>query len=370
MIKCGGIQIKKNLLKLIAVSAMSIMLLGGCGNSSKSNADHSLKIGMVTGTGSIDDKSFNQGNWEGLLEVKKELNLDEPKYLQPNGETEVDYLKEIGNLVDGGYNFVAAPGYKLESAIYAAQEKYPNTKFLLIDGVPTDSTGNSKIADNTVAASFAEEQAGFLVGVTAALEAQEGKVGFIGGMKIPAVIRFENGYTQGINYANQYLNTNVSLNAEDIVYQGTFDDVAAGQQLSAQMYDRGVKTVFACAGSVGNGVINEAKNRVNSGENVWVIGVDRDQYDDGIYADGKSVVLTSAVKKVDSASYNVVKDIYNNEFKGGQNIIYDITKDAVGLPAENPNLSDEIVAKVNEIVQQMKDGKIVVSSEDTNLEVK
>ncbi|MGN0143662.1 MAG: BMP family protein, partial [Clostridium sp.] len=166
------------------------------------------------------------------------------------------------------------------------------------------------------------------------------------------------------------LNTNVSLNDEDLVYQGTFTDVAAGQQISAQMYDRNVKVIFACAGSVGNGVINEAKSRVNSGQDVWVIGVDRDQYEDGIYADGKSVILTSAMKKVDVASYNVIKDIHNNEFKGGQNVVYDITKDAVGLPEENPNLSNEIVEKINDITSKMKDGKIVVSSEDTTFQVK
>ena len=361
---------KKNLLKLIAVSAVSVMLLGGCGSSSNTDSNNSLRIGMVTGTGSIDDKSFNQGTWEGLLEVAEELNLNEPKYLQPSGETEADYLKEIGNLADGGYNFIAAPGYKLESAVYVAQDKYSDVKFLLIDGVPTDSAGNSNISDNTVSVTFAEEQAGFLVGVAAALEVQDGKVGFIGGMKIPAVIRFEYGYKQGIDYANEYLNTNVSLNDEDVVYQGTFDDVAAGQQISAQMYDRGVKVVFASAGSVGNGVINEAKKRVNNGEEVWVIGVDRDQYDDGIYSDNNSVILTSAVKKVDSASYNIVKDINNGEFKGGQSLVYDITKDAVGLPEENPNLSDETVTKINEIIEQMKNETIVVSSEDTNFTVK
>lgn len=325
---------------------------------------------MVTATGSIDDKSFNQGTWEGMLKVSEELNLGEPKYLKPNGETEADYIKEIGNLVNGGYNFIAAPGYKFESAIYAVQDKYPNVKFLLIDGVPTDADGNSKVADNTVSVTFAEEQAGFLAGIAGALEVSEGKLGFIGGMKIPSVVRFEYGYKQGINYANQYLNTNVSLNDEDVVYEGTFDNVAAGQQLSAQMYDRGVKAIFVAAGSVGNGVISEAKKRVNSGETAWVIGVDRDQYDDGIYEGTKSVVLTSAIKKLDAASYNIVKDINNNEFKGGESLIYDITKDAVGLPNENPNLSSEIIEKVNEIVAQMKDGKIVVSSEDINFVVK
>ena len=360
---------KKNLLKVIAISTISVMLLGGCGSSSSSNLANGIKVGMVTGKGNIDDKSFNQGTWEGLVKAQKDFNLSEPKYLQPSGDSEGDYLKEISNLVDAGYDVIATAGFEFEAPIYTAQEKYPDVKFLIIDSAPTKG-GETKITDNTTSVTFSEEQAGFIVGVAAGLEVKDGKVGFIGGMKIPQVIKFGLGYQQGIKYANEYLNTNVALNDEDLVYQGTFTDVAAGQQISAQMYDRGVKTIFACAGSVGSGVINEAKSRVNSGENVWVIGVDRDQYDDGLYADGKSVVLTSAMKKVDAASYNAVKDIYNNEFKGGQSVVYDITKDAIGLPDVNPNLSDETISKVNDIVQQMKDGKIIVSSEEANFQVK
>ncbi|MGN0143661.1 MAG: BMP family ABC transporter substrate-binding protein, partial [Clostridium sp.] len=194
---------KKKLLKAIAVSAMSVMLLGGCGSSSSNTSgDNSIKAGMVTGKGSIDDKSFNQGTWEGLLKAQEEFNLPEPKYLQPNGDSEGDYLKEIVNLVDAGYDVIATAGFEFESPIYTAQEKYPNVKFLIIDGTPTKDE-ETKIADNTTSVAFAEEQAGFIAGVTAALQVKDGKVGFIGGMKIPSVIKFANGYVQGVDYANQ-----------------------------------------------------------------------------------------------------------------------------------------------------------------------
>ena len=116
-----------------------------------------------------------------------------------------------------------------------------------------------KVGDNTVSIFFAEHESGFVAGVAAALEIQEGDVGFIGGMEIPAVQRFNWGFQQGVAYANENLGTKVTLKAENVIYQGSFDDVAAGQQLAATMYDRGVKAIFAAAGGVGNGVINEAK---------------------------------------------------------------------------------------------------------------
>ena len=153
----------------------------------------------------------------------------------------------------------------------------------------------------------------------------------------------------------------MSLKEENVVYQGTFNDVAAGTQLANAMYDRGVKAIFCAAGGVGNGVITAAKNKVAAGQEVWMIGVDRDQFDDGVYEDGKSVVLTSAIKKVDTASYNMIKELQNGSFPGGQTLVFDITKDAVGIPEKNPNLSDETMKIVNDIYAKLKDGSIKVA---------
>ena len=96
-----------------------------------------MKVGMVTDSGTIDDKSFNQGTWEGIIEAEENLGI-EKNYLKPSGETEADYLTEIQNLYDSGYKFIVGPGFKLETAIYKAQEKYEDAKFVLIDGEPND----------------------------------------------------------------------------------------------------------------------------------------------------------------------------------------------------------------------------------------
>ena len=359
---------KKKLLSLLTVSVISLGLFAGCGNTSPGTSSKGdvLKVGMSTDSGTIDDKSFNQGCWEGILKSQKELGTD-VKYLQPAGETEADYLKEIGNLYDAGYKFIVTPGYKFESSVYKAQDKYKDANFVILDGEPRSEAGEALVGENTVAIYFAEEQAGFVAAVAASVEIKEGDFGFIGGMEIPAVQRFNYGFQQGVAYANENLGTKISLKAENIVYQGTFTDSAAGQQLAAQMYDRGVDAIFCAGGAVGNGVITEAKNRVSSGEKVWMIGVDSDQYADGIYEGNKSVVLTSAIKRIDTATYDMIKDFKEGKFQGGKVLNFDVQNDGVGIPKENPNLSSDTMAAVEKLYAELKAGNITVSSEKGDL---
>lgn len=353
----------------LALSALMITGLVGCGNSSESG-EAKLNVGMVTDAGTIDDKSFNQGTWEGILQAKDDLGVNE-NYLKPTGTTEAEYMKEITNLYDAGYKFIVTPGYKFETAVYNAQEKYQDAKFVLIDGAPNNGKNGDekveKVGDNTVSIFFAEQESGFLAGVAAALELKEGEFGFIGGMEIPSVQKFNWGYQQGIKYANENLGTKISIKSENVIYQGSFDNVAAGQQLAGTMYDNGVKAIFVAGGSLGVGVIKEAKDRVLKGEEAWVIGVDVDQYDDGIYEGNKSVVLTSAVKKISNATYDIIKDELDGNFPGGQTLRFDVKNDGVGIPEENPNLSEDTITKVKEVYEKIKNGEIVVSSEKGDL---
>lgn len=352
--------------KFLALTLSALMITGlvGCGSNSDSgnSSEAKLKVGMVTDSGTIDDKSFNQGTWEGIKKAEKELGVDK-NYMQPGGETEADYLTEIQNLYDSGYKFIVTPGYKFETAVYKAQEQYEDAKFVILDGAPHNGDNNYVVAENTVAIYFAEEQSGFAAGVAAAVELKTGELGFIGGLEIPSVKKFDYGFQQGVAYANENYGTNVSLKAENIVYSGSFVDTALGQQLAAQMYDRGVKAIFAAAGGVGTGVITEAKTRVVNGEEVWVIGVDSDQYADGVYEGNKSVVLTSAIKKIDEATYQMIEKQLNDEFLGGETLTFDASNGGVGIPAENPNLSEDTVNKVNEVLESIKNGDIVVKTE-------
>ncbi len=323
-----------------------------------------LKVGMVTDAGTIDDKSFNQGTWEGVLRAGAELKI-EPKYLKPSGTTEADYIKEIGNLYDAGFKFIVTPGFKFETTIFQAQTKYADAKFVLIDGKPNngafDATRVELVSPNTVSIFFAEHEAGFIAGVAAALQIKTGEFGFIGGMEIPPVQKFNWGFQQGIAYANANLGTKIMIKAANVIYQGTFSDVAAGQQIAASMFDKGVNVIFCAAGGVGFGAITEAKARAVAGKPAWIVGVDVNQYADGEYTPGKSIILTSAMKGIDVAAFDMIKADLDGKFPGGQTLVLNTKNNGVGIPAVNPNLSDDVSAKVKEVVEMIKGDKIVVA---------
>lgn len=353
--------------KRILACMLSLVVAGsmiGCSSTGEETSKDQIRVGMVTDAGDIDDKSFNQGTWEGVEKAEEELGV-EINYLKPAGETEAEYNIEIGNLYDAGYNLVICPGFKFETSIYSMQEKYQDAKFVIIDGSPNDGQGNSLVAENTVSIFFAEHEAGFLSGLAAALQLKEAELGFIGGMEVSSVQKFNWGFQQGITYANENLGTNVSIKEENVVYSGSFTDAALGQQLAAQMYDSGVKAIFVAAGSVGIGAINEAKTQVAAGKEAWVIGVDSDQYEDGIYdvENNKSVVLTSAIKKVNEAAYQIIEAELAGKFNGGETIVFDASNDGVGIPEENPNLSEDTIAKVSEVYELVKNGEISVRAE-------
>jgi basic membrane protein A and related proteins len=356
--------------------AMSVILaastlLAACGGGDDKgtggdNGKDAIKVGMVTDAGTIDDKSFNQGTWEGILQAKDELGIQE-KYLKPAGTTEAEYLKEMGNLYDAGYKFIVLPGFKFETAVFKAQDKYKDAKFVILDGNPHSGDFKPVVKDNTVAVFFAEHESGFLAGVATALELKEGEAGFIGGMEIPAVQKFNWGFQQGVKYANDNLGTKLNIKAENVLYQGSFDNVAAGGQIAAQMYDRGVNVIFTAAGGVGVGAINEAKTRGKAGEKVWIVGVDSDQYEDGKYDGDKSIILTSAMKKLDNVTFDLIQREINGEFPGGDTLTFDAKNDGIGLPAENPNLSEETTSKVKEVFEKIKSGEIKVAAEQGSL---
>lgn len=349
------------LLKLSMVAALALGLVA-CAKAEESE-EKGIKVGMVTDAGTIDDKSFNQGTWEGILEYKEDNSNAEVQYLMPTGETTQDYLEAIDNLAMTGVEVMVLPGFKFEEALGVAQEKYPEIKFVAIDAEPlvgVDDHGNPKyeVAENTISIFFAEQQASFLAGIATALETQTNKVAFLGGMEIPAVQKLGWGFVAGIAYANANLGTNVEVT--DYIYQGTFTDLDAGKAIAAGMYDKGVDVVFAAAGGVGVGAINETKTRAEAGSEVFIVGVDVDQYDEGLLTNGSSVILTSAMKYLGQAAYEQINAYANGEFEGGRTILMDVNANGVGLPEANPNLSDETIKQVNEAAKMIREGEIEV----------
>ena len=348
---------KKTIAVLLAlVLCFSVFAQGAA--ESKSTA---LKVGMVTDSGTIDDRSFNQGTFEGVKKAAEEFGL-EYTYLKPSGTTTTDYVTAITDLYDAGYRFVACPGFLFADAVGQVQAMYDDLNLVIIDSTPSGETGA-----NTVAVLFKEQESGFLAGLATALTLQEGGVGFLGGMEIPSVQRFNWGFQQGVIYANENYGTKIEMDPSNFVYSGSFADIALGQQIANTIYSKGVKAIFCAAGTTGVGGLNEAKNRNLKGEEVWAVGVDVDQYYEGDLGNGKSCILTSAMKDVTGVAYDMIKALVEGTFPGGSVLNLGIAEGRACIPATNPNLTPEIEAKVAEVEALIKSGAIVVSDNGAGL---
>lgn len=344
--------------KTLAVLLMFVVCFSvfAQGTKEASAATEALKLGMVTDSGTIDDRSFNQGTWEGIKRAADEKGL-ECTYLRPVGTTTADYVTAITDLYDAGYRFIGCPGYLFADAVAEVQGMFDDLMLIILDSEPTGGSG-----PNTVSIYFNEHESGFLAGVATALQLKEGAVGFVGGIEIPSVQKFSWGFQQGIAYANATYGTKMTMSANNFVYSGSFADLALGQQLATTMYNNGVKAIFAAAGGTGVGVINEAKARRLAGEDVWAIGVDVDQYLVGDMGNGESAILTSAMKNVDIAAYNEAIAAVNGTFEGGKVITLGAQDSAVGIPADNPNLDDSVEAEVAKVAELLKNGSLKVNS--------
>ena len=303
-----------------------------------------LKVGMVTDSGTIDDRSFNQGTFEGVKKAADEFGL-ECTYLRPSGTTTTDYVTAITDLYDNGYRFIACPGFLFADAVAQVQAMYDDLMLVIIDDALSAGIGK-----NSVAVIFKEHESGFL-----------------GGMEIPSVQKFNWGFQQGVIYANEHYGTKIEMDPSNFVYSGSFADIALGQQIANTLYSKGVDAVFCAAGTTGVGGLNEAKNRALSGEKVWAVGVDVDQYYEGDLGNGTSCVLTSAMKDVTGVAYDMVKAAVEGNFPGGSLLLLGVADDRAGIPATNPNLTPEIEAKVAEVAALIKAGTVVVSDNGAGL---
>ena len=281
--------------------------------------DGKFELALITDIGTIDDKSFNQGAWEGLKKYAEEKNISH-KYYKPTEKSNDAYLSAIELAVKGGAKVIVTPGFLFEEPVFIAQDQYPDVKFILIDGNPHDADYNYKTGDNTVGITYAEEQAGFLAGYAAVKEGNT-KLGFLGGMAVPAVVRFGYGFVQGADYAAKELNVpEISMNYH---YTGGFDATPEAQTLAASWYQSGTEVIFACGGAVGNSAMAAAEQA-----NGKVIGVDVDQSPES------QTVITSAMKGLGASVYTIVSQFYDNKFPGCQNLVFDATNEGVALPMD------------------------------------
>ena len=334
--------------KLIAMLLALVMVFGlvACGNNEsteKAPAQNAAGAAIVLVTNgpqsTIDDRGFNQMAWEGIQAFVAESG-DTANYYLPVETSTASYLQCIDTAVKEGAKVVVCPGFLMSGAVYEAQTRYPDVKFILIDATPaSEETGEVLIAENTAAMSFAEDQSGFLAGYAAVYEGYT-KLGFFGGMAVPAVVRFGYGYVQGIEYAAKELNIEVELLYS---YTGTFDIAPEYQTKAASWYQTGTEVIFGCGGA--DNVLAACES---VGGDKVSIGVDTDM------SGNSDTVITSAMKDVAVVITNALKLNAKGEFPGGSANVYDIMDEACVLPMANSRFKNFTQEQYDAIVADLK----------------
>lgn len=344
--------------KIFTIALMSVtvsaLVLSGCAKKEETNTGSSasptaavasdntgkdFKIGMVTDIGGVNDKSFNQSAWEGLSLLKKQTSAN-VKNLESKGDA--DYVPNLNQFVKDGYNLTWGIGFLMGDAVKTVATQNPNAKLAIIDNVVE--------APNVESVTFSEQEGSYLVGVVAGLTTKTNKIGFVGGIDSAVIKRFEVGFLAGVKAVNP--GAKVQLN-----YTGAFDKPDLGKAAAATLYNDGADIIFHAAGSTGNGVFNEAKDRAKNGKKVWVIGADKDQS----LEFGDDITLTSMMKYVDQAVIRVSKDVISNKFQGGKVVTLGLKDDGVGLPeTSKKNVSADILKKVDEYKAKIISGEIKV----------
>ncbi|WP_414839885.1 BMP family lipoprotein [Carnobacterium sp. TMP28] len=347
---------KRNLMSLLALGLISGATLAACGSSDSdtssdsatksSTSDDKFSVVMVTDVGGVDDKSFNQSAWEGMQEWGEENNKEEGtegfKYLQSNEDSE--FVTNLNSAVQAKFDLVFGIGYKLKEAMTDVSGQNEDQHFVIIDDMIE--------SPNVASVLFKDHEAAFLAGVAAAESTESGQIGFIGGQESDVISRFEAGFVAGVKEIKPEIDVKVE-------YVGSFGDAARGKQLAAAMYSSGIDIIYQAAGDSGNGVFSEAKDLMNADDSkkLWVIGVDRDQNDEGKFDTG-NLTLASTLKGVGAAVKDISNEALAGNFAGGEVVNYGLAEGGVDLT--DGNLTDEVKEKVAEYKQKVIDGEIEV----------
>ncbi len=314
----------KKILLIISI-IFATVLISGCQGKT-------YEIALITDVGTINDKSFNQGSWEGVVQYADEFDVSH-KYYQPSDRTDDDYLEAIELAINNGAKVVVTPGFYFEKVIYEVQDDYPDVTFILIDGVPNNlvfdeegnvESGEERIEDNVYSILFAEEQSGFLAGYAAVKEGFT-SLGFMGGNAVPAVVRFGYGFLQGAEYAANEMELDDGAITVKYKYLNSFKPSADIQTEAASWYTAGTEIIFVAAGGAGSSVMAAAESQTEK----YVIGVDVDQKDES------PTVITSAMKELKNSVYLCLKAYYEDDdttISTAETTILDATNDGIGLP--------------------------------------
>ncbi|NMM65271.1 BMP family ABC transporter substrate-binding protein [Clostridium sp. P21] len=344
---------KKKLSAICLTAVMAVSLFAGCGSSQSqggSSASKTVKVGLVTDEGGLNDKSFNESADNGIKKAKDELkNID---YKAIESKKKDEYQPNLQALVDNSSELIFGVGYQMADQMKAIAKKYPDKKFAIID-----SEVNLK---NVVSLNFKEQEGSFLTGIIAAKTTKTNKLGFIGGKDFELINRFAAGYMAGA----RTVNPNIQF---DIRYANDYANAAKGEELATSMYNGGCDVIYHAAGGTGIGLFKVAKAMSKPDKKLWAIGVDQDQAVAVVDSSTKKpiyddVILTSMMKRVDTATYDTLKSLAkDSKFEGGTTKVYGLKENGVDIAdSSKKNVPKEVLDLVAKYKQAIIDGKIKV----------
>ncbi|MFJ8820273.1 BMP family protein [Streptomyces sp. NPDC102467] len=338
----------------VAVTGLALAATA-CGGTSADKAgdeakDKNLGLAISYDVGGRGDQSFNDAAYSGMVKADKEFGYKSDDQEPSDGESDADKIARLGSLAKSGYNPVIGVGFAYAPAVKAAAAKYPKTTFGIID----DSTIEAKNVADLV---FSEEQGSYLAGVAAAKATKTNTVGFVGGVDVPLIHKFEAGFVQGVKDTKPKVKVEKQYLTET-AEEGGFSSPDKGKTAAEAQIEKGADVVYHAAGLSGQGVIQAA-----AAKKVWAIGVDSDQYNQKPLAAYKDYILTSATKDVGRSVYELAKSVHDKKPLSGVTR-FDLKAGGVGITDTNPKYKEiaglaDAVAKAK---QDIIDGKVTVAT--------
>ncbi len=337
---------RRMFLRILSVLSVAALVATGFGCGKKREAEGGkgpgtgMTVGVVLSVGGLGDKSFNDLAHAGLMKAAKELGI-RPIYGQPEQMAEDE--KYLRDYAEQGFDLVVGVGFLMKGAMEEVAREFHESHFAIIDCIVEEP--------NVASLVFQEHEGSFLVGALASMKTRTGKVGFVGGMDIPLIHKFEVGYTEGAKYVNPDADVLIAYVGS---HPGAFHDPVRGKSVALSQFDRGAEVVFHAAGSSGNGVIDAAAER-----GLYAIGVDANQ---NYTAPGH--VLTSMVKEVDVAVYRTIEDVVHGRFEAGLRE-FGLADDGVGYALDEHNrdlITPEMLTTVEELKAKIISGEIKVTN--------
>lgn len=361
--------------RVLAVAAVAALALAACGEAPDEGGSSSASGGagaadflgcMVTDQGGIDDRSFNASAWKGLQQAEQNLGI-EVKYVTSKSES--DYTPNVQSLVNEDCGIIVTVGFSLGDATLASAQANPNERFTIVDENPDadPDTDGVQPTDNIKPLLFNTAEAAYLAGYLAAGMTQTGTVGTFGGIKLPTVSVFMDGFYDGVMKYNEDKGKDVKLlgwdkEKQDGTFAGKFDDQTGGKQIASNLIQQGADIIMPVAGGTGLGAAAAAQE---SGGKVSIIWVDTDGYESA--SQYKEVFLTTVEKNIANAVETATTETVNGQFNN-KPFIGTLANDGVGLAPYHDfesKVPAELDAEVQALKQQIVDGTIVVTSSNS-----